>query len=103
VANPPPYTKDEALSIARKCLEEFSYLLLPYATERRGQERNFDAEDCFYVIEESGVIDEEPESSSKYDNWVYKIKGTDIEGEPLTVVMAIEKRNGGFAIIVTAY
>ena len=103
MANSPPYAPDEALSMARRCLEESTYRLTYHVIHESGEARDFDDQDCFYVIERSGVIDEEPEYSSKYDNWVYKITGTDIEERPLTLVIAIGERNGKYLIIITGY
>lgn len=51
---------------------------------------NANAFDVFSVIW-SGVISRSPEWDAKYENWKYRIEGSDVKGESLTVIAAIDE------------
>jgi hypothetical protein len=51
--------------------------------------RNFDMNDVIKVLDKPEAI--KPSWNTKAKTWNYDIKGEDIEGEPLTVRVAVEE------------
>src|SRR5260370_36754167 len=55
---------------------------------RRMRERSVDDLDVVHVLKE-GEITREAEWDPEYDNWKYRIEGTDVEGDDLTAISVI--------------
>ena len=54
----------------------------------RAHTRNFDERDVEHVLE-NGIVDE-PVRDERYGNWKYRVSGTDVDGEDLTVIVALD-------------
>lgn len=51
------------------------------------RERNFTIQDILFILQQSALAGKE--YKEEFENWVYSIKGTDLEGEEGRVVTAI--------------
>ena len=62
--------------------------------------RHVDMNDVQYVLKHGQII-QEPEWDSDNENWKYRVEGTDVEGEELTAIAAIESTS--MLIVITVF
>jgi hypothetical protein len=70
-----------------RILEEGNVIPTGHIRQRMRQ-RNFDIQDVMHVPEH-GRVRRSPEWDASHHEWNYDVEGTDIEGEPLTIRVAI--------------
>ena len=63
----------------------------------RGQQRRFDQFDIWHVLEHG--LPSAEEWDDKHQEWKYKIAGTDIDGDSLTLVIVLDIQNQAIKII----
>ncbi|MCY4074136.1 MAG: DUF4258 domain-containing protein [Acidobacteria bacterium] len=63
-------------------------LSFPRHARERASERNFDARDVEYVLM-NGSIDE-VDWDERFGSWRCRVRGTDVDGEDLTVIVALD-------------
>lgn len=84
-----PLRQCEAMRWIRKVLlngdVEFTY-----HCSNRMTERHIDMLDVEYALY-SGMILRNPVWDAKHENWKYRVQGTDIEGDSLTVIVVIDE------------
>jgi hypothetical protein len=61
------------------------------------RQRNVSTLDIEYVLQEGQVI-REAEWDCSYEDWKYRVEGTDIEGDELTAITVIFERD--FSLLV---
>ena len=63
-----------------------------WQTRHAGQERdyrNVSDDDIQHMLLGSWVLERKPEWSDPHRNWKYRLRGTDIEGDELTLIVAL--------------
>ena len=60
--------------------------------------RNFGIQDVINAIE-SGIINEEPKWNEDFKEYHYRIEGKDVEGDKLTVIVAISVKDESLILI----
>lgn len=88
---PPPLTPEQATAVVRRIY--FEGLLLIQTKHFREELKKADAtmQDVEYVLEHGHVL-RPPEWKAEHRSWNYAVAGRDVEGEPLTVVVAINEQ-----------
>jgi hypothetical protein len=89
--NPVPLSSLEVLSLARKYITSGVTIYKDHF-KKRMDERNVSLQDVIFLIE-TGEAREEPEWSNDYNEYNYYIEGNDIEGDNLTVKIALSTKN----------
>jgi hypothetical protein len=84
---PQPLPPNEVIAAVHRILEEGSIIPTGHIRQRMRQ-RHFDIQDVMHVLEH-GSINRAPEWNETYHEWNYDVEGADIEGEPLTIRVAI--------------
>lgn len=84
---PSPLTPAEAREAVHRLLQLDAMSFTRHAGER-SDERNFDRRDVEHVLK-TGRFGQ-PSWDERYRNWKYPVSGTDLDGENLTVIAAIE-------------
>jgi hypothetical protein len=99
-SRPQSLTPQEVRSILDGCLDQFDGVAYTFHSRQRGSDRQFDDFDVRHALK-NGVptVDCWDE---KYQNWKYKVRGTDVDGDDLTVVIVIEDQRS-IVRIITAY
>lgn len=86
---PPPLSPAQVAQIIRGAVESWGTISPSRHFRRQGQERDFTMHDALKVLEE-GTVAPTPEWNERTETWNYDIHGTDTEGDPLTVRVAID-------------
>ncbi|MHB8788437.1 MAG: DUF4258 domain-containing protein [Desulfobulbaceae bacterium] len=68
--------------------------------KKRMRERNFTIQDILFILQQGALA--RKEYKEEFENWVYSIRGTDLEGEEGRVVTAIVSESAIQIITVTA-
>jgi hypothetical protein len=87
---------------AKKWIEEWcehdGSVCLSIHLKRDRAYRNITFRDCKHVLK-TGELQYPPEWDKKYENWVFKKHGFDLDGDPLTVVFRFDPPNVRIVII----
>ena len=94
---PSPLTPAEAREAVHRLLQLDAMSFAGHARERC-RERNFDRRDVENVLK-TGRFGHQPSWDERYGNWKYRVSGTDLDGESLTVIVAIEPEWARLTII----
>jgi hypothetical protein len=73
-----------------------------WQTRHAGQERdsrNVSDDDIQSMLLGPWVLERKPEWSEDHRNWKYRLRGTDIEGEELTLIVAIREEEQTLAVV----
>ena len=97
---PPPLTPAQVAQIVRDTLESPGTISPSRHFRQRAQERDFTMQDAFFVLER-GAVARTPEWNERTGTWNYDVRGTDIEGEPLTIRIAVVGERA--IVLVTGY
>jgi hypothetical protein len=84
---PQPISPNGVIAALHRILEEGRVIPTGHIRQRMRQ-RHFDIQDVLHVLEHGSII-RPPEWNETYREWNYDIEGTDIEGEALTIRVAI--------------
>ena len=87
---------EKAHSIIREIMEGGEIIFSNHA-KKRMQERNYSAHDVEHILIRGKIISKEFKNITQ--NWTYKIKGDDLEGDEGGVVTAIISRQA--CVIIT--
>ena len=100
----PKYSPKQALELIRKILNEDGYISpsRKHAKRTRMPGRNVDLQDLEILLLESGEIERPPEWDNDHGNYKYRVEGTDIDGEELVAIVAIDEQNWR-EVIVTVF
>lgn len=79
-------TQDEAEKCLRR-IAKYGYIQPSKHCRERMQDRHINMDDILYVLLWGKVID--IEYNKKHNSWQCKVKGNDIDGEPLVFVAGI--------------
>ena len=87
---PPPLTPAEAREFIQHRTEEAGSgaIGITQHARERARERNIGRRDLEHVLK-NGTVDE-PVWDERYGNWKYRVSGTDVDGEDLTVIVALD-------------
>lgn len=83
-----PLSSHVAMTAIHRILEEGSILTSVHVRQRM-HERGFAMHDVLNVLE-AGQVKRPPRWSSDHHNWEYTVEGTGIDGESLTIYLAID-------------
>lgn len=96
----PPLSPQQVAEAIREALEPGGRILPSRHFRERGQERDVTTQDAFAVLE-GGTVAPTPRWNQRTGTWNYDVHGTDVDGEPLTVRIAVEGLRS--IILVTAF
>ena len=65
---------------------------------RRAAQRQLDRRDVQRVLT-TGTVGSSPEWDDRFQNWKYRVTGTDLDGEELTLIIALDPPWGRITII----
>jgi hypothetical protein len=100
-SQPPSFTPEQATAAVRRVyFEGFSLIQTKHFREELAK-ADATMQDVENVLEHGHVL-RAPEWKAKHRSWNYAVAGRDIEGEPLTIVVAIDERRFSL-ILVTAW
>lgn len=97
---PSPLSPTQVANIIREALGPRGYILPSRHFWQRADERDFTMQDAVDILE-GGTIAPTPEWNDRTGTWNYDIHGTDIEGDALTVRVAVADPQT--IILVTAF
>jgi Domain of unknown function (DUF4258) len=83
-----PLSPTDVIAAIQRIVEEGDVIPSIHIKQRM-RARNFSMEDVFQVLE-TGRLWKPPQWNATYKNWEYDIEGRDIEGDPLTIRVAID-------------
>jgi hypothetical protein len=83
-----PLSCHVVISVIRRTLKEGSITWSAHIQQRM-RERGFTMRDALNVLE-LGQVKRPPRWSSNHQNWEYAVEGTDIDGDSLTMCVAID-------------
>lgn len=98
---PPPLTPEQATAAIRRVYFEGLSLIRTKHFREELAKADATMQDVENVLEHGHVL-RAPEWKAKHRSWNYAVAGRDIEGEPLTVVVAIDEQRFSL-ILVTAW
>lgn len=83
-------TPTEAYEEIRRLLQQRGLGAISFAphARKRARERHFSTRDVEHVLR-TGVVSE-PTWNERFGNCTYRVSGTDLDGEDLTVVVALD-------------
>ena len=83
-------TPTEAYEEIQRLLEQRGLGAISFATHarKRARERHFSMRDVEHVLR-TGVVGD-PTWHERSGNWTYRVSGTDLDGDGLTVVVALD-------------
>ena len=61
----------------------------PRHARQRAAARRFDRRDVQHVLR-TGTVGGKPEWDSRFENWKYRVTGTDLDGQELTLIVALD-------------
>lgn len=99
MARPKPLRAEDVLKIVSVALARGRIYPSQHFRQRM-RERRFDIHDAIRVLEKA--TDARPKWNTKLATWNYDLSGTDIEGEELTIRIAITDDDNG-VILVTGF
>jgi hypothetical protein len=73
-----------------------------WQTRHAGQERdyrNVSDDDIQHMLLGPWVLERQPEWSEDHRNWKYRLRGTDIEGDELTLIVALNVEEQTLAVV----
>lgn len=88
---PPPLTPEQATAAVRRIYFEGLSLIRTKHFREELAKADATMQDVENVLEHGHVL-RTPEWKAKHRSWNYAVAGRDIEGEPLTVVVAIDEQ-----------
>lgn len=97
---PPPLTPAQLARIIREAVGSPGWVSSTSHFRERAKERDFTMHDALVVLE-SGSIEARPKWNEGSRTWNYDVHGTDSEGEPLTVRIAVEGASS--IVLITAF
>src|SRR4051812_35081141 len=97
----PKPTLEQANAELQRRLGGPNRITFPVYAQRRGRQRTFDDQDVRRVLEQGAI--NEVQLHPKTQQWVYRVVGTDVEGDPLTVVIAMPDEGVGLIRVVTGF
>ncbi|MDH5298623.1 MAG: DUF4258 domain-containing protein [Desulfobulbaceae bacterium] len=90
---------EKALALIRRAAADRSLIYGRHVKERM-RERNFTMQDILFILQHGGLVGKEYKAD--YGNWVYSIRGVDLEGEEGRVVTAIISESAIQIVTVTS-
>ena len=89
MARPPSLTPTEASAEIQRLLERGLDAISFYRHARnRGRRWKFSTRDVEHVLRTGNFGD--PDWNEKFRNWTYRVRGTDLDDEELTIVVAVD-------------
>jgi hypothetical protein len=99
LARPKPLKAEEVLRLVSAALARGRVYPSKHFRQRM-RERNFNIQDALHVLE--NAKDARPKWNSEAATWNYDLSGKDIEGEELTIRIAITEDDDG-VVLVTGF
>ena len=96
----PPLNPQQVARAIQVALGPGGFIFLSRHFRERGQERNFTVQDAVVALE-GGTVAATAKWNEKTGTWNYDVHGTDADGEPLTVRIAVEPPRS--IVLVTAF
>jgi hypothetical protein len=100
-ARPVPLAPERVAEIVRQVLDGYGAVIPSAHFGQRGRLRDFTTQDALEILR-SGVVVPRPVWNERVGAWNYDIIGVDVEGEPLTVRIAVSP-TATTIILVTAF
>lgn len=97
---PPPLTPAQVAQAIQQALGSSGWISDTSHFRQRAEERDFTMQDALAALER-GTVSTRPIWNEGTATWNYDVRGTDEEGEPLTVRIAVE--GPSFVVLVTAF
>ena len=95
---PRPLSPAELAEVIEQVLTLGVPLLPTSKCRRRGRERNFTIHDAIEVFR-TGTITRDPIWNDAQGDWRYDVLGCDVEGQPLTIRIAVAPNMSGVILI----
>ena len=99
MARPKPLKAEDVLKIVSVALARGKVYPSQHFRQRM-KERSFDIQDALRVLE--NATNARPKWNTKSSTWNYDLSGTDIDGEDLTIRIAITEDDNG-VVLVTGF
>ncbi len=97
---PPPLSPGQVAQVIRQALGPSGWVSDTSHFRERAEQRDFTMQDAVLVLER-GTVSTTPRWNQRTGTWNYDVHGTDAEGEPLTVRIAVEGPSS--IVLVTAF
>lgn len=88
---PAALTPVKAFDAIQQILDQTDTFSWTVHARQRAIERRFTADDVIRVLR-TGIVSAAAEWDDRFQDWKYTVSGTDCDGEPLALVIAIEIR-----------
>jgi Domain of unknown function (DUF4258) len=92
------FTKSEAVTLIRHCLDEGRVIPGKHFRQELAAE-DLNLLDAFHVLR-TGNVFREPEFDVRYQEWNYRMEGTEPDGKKLAIVFCFKEDEAGFLITV---
>ena len=92
-------TPTKASEEIQRLLQQRGFDAISFAehARQRARERHFSTRDVEHVLRTGTVGD--PEWNERFGDWTYRVSGTDLDGDDLTVVVALDPEWARITII----
>ncbi len=98
---PKPEKKSEAARLIKAIARDNKGMVnVRSHAKRRMKERNIDMLDILCAFRNGRII-ETPEWDKDHNEWKYKFTGNNVEGDPITIITNINKKNKQIVLITT--
>jgi hypothetical protein len=97
---PPRQSRDDALKRIRHCLDEGEVIPTKHFRDKLG-ELEMSMVEAFYILRH-GLILNEPEFDVRFQQWNYRVEGTEPDGEHLAIVFTFVEAASGLLITIFA-
>lgn len=98
MSRPKALSPVQATEAIHRILEHRDAISFSRHLRERMRERAFTMDDVRRVLL-YGVVGPSPEWNSEYQNWVYVVRGSDYDNDPLAIVVAIEPAHSRITVI----
>jgi hypothetical protein len=88
----------EAYEAIQALLNEHDSISRPFHARQQMLARGFTLDDVLLVLRK-GTVAPDPEWDEVYQNWKYRVRGSDCEGDALTIIIALEPAHARITLI----
>lgn len=91
-------TADAYATIQRLLARGTEAISFAHHGHQRAREREFNRRDVQHVLT-TGTVGVDPEWDARFEQWKYRVAGRDLDGEDLTLIVAIDPQWNRITII----
>jgi hypothetical protein len=95
----PPSLAEPDLRVAVARIARYGKVWQTRHAERDRIDRNVDDDDIQHMLLSAWVLERQPEWSEEHRNWKYRLRGSDIEGDELTLIVVVNTEEQKLRVI----